>query len=265
LKKYRLHIECEKRVFGEQLMGAFITTVLNDNGYSVVFDNERVNELVDCPIYDAEKDKDAILFVPHRDRRPKHTPLEHKERVYRFNMYTDILDQFKQQFNITKPIKITLDHVPVKFYDMPEVPSVDVVMTTSCQHPLSYKTWPPKYFTRLKKKLRKNNITFIDADKRNIRDIEFLNYVAKCKVYLSLDTGAAHYASQVGKNKTLILQSGFTKYEFWAQYYKFDHITYPMDCAPCHLRGPQNECQHRHKCMRNMTPRIIFKKIKEYL
>ena len=187
-------IEQPFRSFGDSLMLATVVEILNDNGIDAALAPTTISHLVTC-----RKIKDWDVWGGHvKLTRRNRTGKDTNES---YNVYTDLIDEFKKAFNIEKEIEITRDHIPVLYYDLPLVKEkkFDVVMVTQTGPFTPYRKWP--YFNELKELLKKNKISFIDLSEMGARDIEFLNYVKNSKLYLGLETGPSHYASQVANGK----------------------------------------------------------------
>lgn len=232
------------KAFGDNLMCATFCNILNDNGIPSVLNNDLVKNLVECPIFNSN-DSGPVFRTNKNDRT--------------INIYDDLAREFEKRFNIS--VKVPDKYpVPTKFVPM-DIDSVDVAVTTSVaqyrdsvQQYSKYKQWP--YFDELFSLFDKYNISYIDLDKNGIRDYEFLNYIRHCKVYLGLDTGSGHYASKEGAGKTLIIQGGFCDFEHWAGKYDFEAIQTPLDCCPCW--NIYTSCKNDHKCMKDISPEMVF-------
>jgi len=220
--------------FGDYLISATFCKILNDNGIkSSLYDNYK--DLVECPSFNPQNDNSGPVFV---------TKLPFRQ----------LAESFNEQFNVSVNIPDKYP-VPTKFVSM-DIDSVDVAVTTRTGTFTKCKQWP--YFNELFFLFDKYNISYIDLDKNNIRDYEFLNHIRKCKVYLGLDTGPAHYASKEGAGKTLIIQSGYCHGEFWAAMYDFEAIQIPVDCCPC---IPAQYCENNYKCMRDISPEMVLESV----
>ena len=240
------------RGFGEPLIMSLVVNILNDNGVDAVLRKHRkVSELVDCPLISREAtDKTFQTYAWTYECCSKPIILQYIE--YFENV-------------VGKSLKITRDYIPVKFYDILEVPSVDIVMGTRTGNWSPYRNWP--YFEKLKKLFNKEGITYIDLDTNGIRGVECLNYVNKCKLFLGLETGMSHYVSQFANGKTLILQSGFSEFEFWAYLYDYDHLQVEdVPCRPCfinkqHIARGERKCKLDNICMKNLTVDRVFEAV----
>ena len=116
------------------------------------------------------------------------------------------------------------------------------------------------YFPQLKELFEKKNITYIDLDEHKIRNVEALNYIKKCKVYLGLDTGMSNYASAFANGKGYILQSGFNSPNFWS-IYDYEYIMNLQPCSSCFLR---KSCPNNNVCM-EIPPEEVLNRIKNRL
>ena len=239
--------------FGEQLMLARVVAILNDNGVKVFLkEKKKVAGLVDCPKLSSGY-KSHFWYYDIKDRNP---------------MVVQHIRHYEEVFG--RRIEITRDCIPTVFYDV-DTPTYDVVIHGSSGSWSSYRVWP--YFDELEKMLEKNKVSFIRIDDRKkygrIGGVKFLNYVKRAKLYLGLETGPSHYVSDIGRGKTLIIQSGFSDFDFWAYMYKFDHLKVDVPCSPCFLNKHDvyegSGCQYNHRCMREISPQTVFNKIMEMI
>lgn len=235
--------------FGDNLFSAFITAVLNDNGIPAVLQNPRIADLVECPLDDDPEAQLPTFNCVRRNRTGSQT-----SQV--FNVYTDLLHEFCKKTKRSDEIPISRDYIPVKYHDIPGVPSVDVALVTRTGHWTPFRNWP--YFWKLKWMLDSVGVTYVDLSAKCIRDIPFLNYVRKAKIFLGLETGASHYASRLANGKALILQSGYCDFDYWAGAYRFDRIEVPVECRPCWLR---EDCSWKHKCMESLEAEAVFREL----
>jgi hypothetical protein len=119
------------------------------------------------------------------------------------------------------------------------------------------------FFNQLKELFVSRKISFLDAT--NLRDFDFLRAVTESRVYIGLETGATMLAAEfLNKQNSLIIQSGYTKKEFWGKYIDVDFVERDIDCAPCLLRH-LSSCKHNHKCMRTILPNEILNMIESKL
>ena len=118
-------IEYPYRAFGDHLFSAVITAILNDNGFKAYLRNPTIAHLVDCPkVAPDGPQENAVRFKCVR----RHRPGLDVEGV--FTVYSDLLAKFREDFNVDQEITVTRDHVPVIYYDIPEIPSVDVLIVS---------------------------------------------------------------------------------------------------------------------------------------
>jgi hypothetical protein len=240
--------------FGDNLISAYFTVTLCDNGFDAVLYNPDISNLVDCPHTRNPLTRGWNTFECERHNR---TGLETQNK---YNVITDLIEEFRKKFHISRVIEVKRDYIPVKFVEYKNVPAYDVVIVSVTGYWSAYRNWP--YFNELKKMLGTNGVDFMDLSEKNITGMLFLNYIKKAGVFVGLETGASHYASMFGNGKTLIIQSGYCDFEYWAGMYNFDHIQHDVDCSPCWLRSG---CAFGHKCMREIKPEYVLEKIFEKL
>jgi hypothetical protein len=236
--------------FGDNLISVFFTATLSDNGFNAVLYNPDIAHLADCKVTDNSGTGGWLTFDCLRKFR---TGLDTDKK---YNIITDLAEVFSEKFNISRKINIIRNYIPVKFREYDNVPAYSVVMVSETGYWTSYRNWP--YFKELKELLKLSKIDFLDLSENRIRNQEFLNYVNKAKVFLSLETGASHYASKFAGGKTIIIQSGYCDFNYWAGLYDYDHIRHDVKCSPCWLR---KGCSWDHKCMKSIKPEFVFKKI----
>lgn len=230
---------------GDNCLASFFTHILNDNKIESFFDKKNFHfKNFNCDYF---QDTHYIDYE---------FQYENKKNS---NIIQIAIDKFKSKFNIEQEIKITRNYIPVNYKEIETIKQVDVVLVTKSGHWAPVRDWP--YFEELKKKLEEKNISFIDVTQRNIKDFEFLDYVKKCKVFVTLETGASHYASQfINKNNSIVIQSGYCDDSFW-NYYKYDVIKHDTDCKWCFIQ--HRECNKGHKCMCEISVDIVLNKILE--
>lgn len=236
--------------FGDNLISVFFTVTLCDNGYDAVLYNPDIAYLADCQITNSPNTKGWLSFECLRKNR---TGLDTDKK---YNIITDLVEEFSRKFNINRRIDVIRNYVPVKFKEYNNIPAYSVVMVSGTGYWTSYRNWP--YFKELKELLRLSDIDFFDLSENRIRDMEFLNYIKKAKVFLGLETGASHYASKFANGKTIIIQSGYCDFYYWAGLYDYDHIRHNVKCSPCWLR---KGCSYNHQCMKEIKPEYVFEKI----
>lgn len=246
---YRIHYSGD--AFGDNLFSAYLTYTLIRNGFDAYLDNKRIAHLVDCPTFSDKfyKGNEIRSFDCVRQNR---TGLQTKKK---FNVYTDLVFQFKKKFNIKTPIKLQLTYIPVKYKRENDVPSFDVVMVTQTGYWSPYRNWP--YFSELKKMLIKSSISFIDITEEKIQNNFALNIVDNCRLFLGLETGVSHYVSKFANGKALILQSGYTTFDYWASIYNYKELSISVDCKPCWKREGCLE----HNCMSYLKPSYVYEEI----
>lgn len=193
----------------------------------------------------------------------------HPRRIgYSVYCQENIIDQVFNKIINELNIKITIkDPFPPVIHTTDDrIPSVDIVMTTNCGKWNTIRRWP--FFAELKQLLDNKNIAYIDLDERKLRGNECLEYVRKCKIYLTLETGTTCYVSQFSQYKTIFLQSGFIDHKvLFGKYWHHDVISSPCEYSPCH----KNKCnylpddKYHHMCMRNISPEIVMDKIESML
>jgi len=238
--------------FGDNLFSAYVTKVLQKNGFDARLDNPRIADLVDCPLFiqrDDLVDCQIKTFDCHRQNR---TGLQTQKQ---FTVYSDLLTEFSRQFNIKYEIEPFLDHVPVKFSFDKNVCIYDVVLVTETGWWTPYRNWP--YFRELKKMLSAASISFIDLSTEKIRGNLALNAVRNCRLFIGLETGVSHYVSKFANGKTLILQSGYSPFSYWAGNYNYRCLEKPVACSPCWKRSGCLEI----KCMALLRPEYVFNTI----
>jgi len=251
LRPYRITYSGD--AFGDNLFSAFITAVLNDNGIPAVLSNPKIAALVECPI-DSGRESPLSTFDCRRRHRPGLQTCE------QFTVYSDLLRGFRQATGCAQTIAITRDCIPVKYRELPDVPSVHVAMVTRTGCWTPYRNWP--HFHALQGMLDSAGITYVDLSAEGIRDIRMLNYVKKAQVFLGLETGASHYASRFANGKAVILQSGYCDFNYWAGAYHFDRLALSVECSPCWLRGG---CPRSHSCMSGLAPETVLRELSRRL
>jgi hypothetical protein len=247
--------------FGNALLLAQITKIAVDNGIEAVFvEHRKVRGLVDVPLFDP--DKDYTGYVVYKGYVPN-TPENPNCDIPVMTRYVMAVEEI-----VGRKLEVREDgyYVPVKFEDIPETPSVDVILCVYTGRWAPYRDWP--YFNELQKLLDERNISNINLQANKIFNNECLNYAQRCKLYVGLDTGMTHYVSKFIMGKALIIQSGFGLYSYWSSYYDFDHINHDVPCQPCYLARPWLKkgivCQRDHECMVTITPEQVLERILSY-
>jgi len=241
--------------FGDKLIAGWMVNILIDNGFTAHSGKNIVSHLLDCPT------------------RP---PVNHSEHVVFLNptiqksSNTNIIDQKVDHLSsvVGKKLVIKDNFIPTLYKDVPEVESVDVSICSRTGIYTPYRNWP--YFKDLKKMFDKEGITYTDMDRpgpgmRGWRNHWVLNCVHKSKLYLGLETGTSHYVSKYAAGKALILQSGYSDFNYWAKYYDYDVLNFDVECSPCFINQFQKPCTHSHKCMYSLKPKIVFDYVIEKL
>jgi hypothetical protein len=144
--------------------------------------------------------------------------------------------------------------IPIRFQDDPSVPALDIVLNTRTNDWTPYKHWP--YWAELKRSFSRLNLSFVDLDEHKIQGNVSLNYAAKARLYLGLDTGMSHYVSPLVQ-RGIIIQSGYNSFEFWHNY-QFTAASVDVPCAKCFLR---TGCPNDHRCMRELTAEKILDRV----
>jgi heptosyltransferase-2 len=149
------------------------------------------------------------------------------------------------------------------------------------------KRWPDEYFTQLGKLLNKYGYTIVvfggkdDSEicariasqitkAKNLCNDNDLYQIAvdmkRCSLIVGNDSGLMHAASSIFI--PLIVLFGSSVEEFGFAPYKRESIVLQNDavkCRPCSHFG-KNECPKSHfKCMIDLTPNLVFEKIKKVL
>ena len=248
-------IKWRGRGFGELLILAWVTQVLNDNDIpAVLHEKRRIKGLVDCATID-----------PLKPDRKKFTKYSADYTLTDGSMHYQHIRKFSKWLG--KKITTTLKHIPVTFEEISGIPAVDVVMCTKSGTWSPYRDWP--YFKELKKKFDRVGISYYDLNANKCYGHECLNYVKNCKLYLGLETGTSHYVSKFANGKALIIQSGFAYPDFWALPYDYEFISQPVDCSPCWLNKKDKAngqgCKFYHKCMKDIKSEIVFRKVIKWL
>lgn len=240
--------------FGESLILSRLVNILQDNGINVFFKEGRKTQgLIENSFPITYDDKNYNLLAWDYDIKIKKSIMQ------------QYIEKAENYFN--KRIQITKDYIPVKYYDISEIGSFDVILHSKTGNWTPYRNWA--YFTELKILLKRNKITALDLAEYPIYGIKYLNYVNKSKLYVGLETGPSHYISQFMRGRCLILQGGFSTYDFWASSYGYEHLEIDIECKPCFINWENilngKKCQFCNKCMMNIDPIVVFDKIKEML
>ncbi|MBM4043984.1 MAG: glycosyltransferase family 9 protein [Planctomycetes bacterium] len=230
--------------FGDKIMAAQFTAILNDNGIIAVLDDVEACNLVVCPKYDPQKHRHYTRYR-----------FEYMwGQDYRGGIMRTALDLFARHFQLT-PLVVTRHAVATRYYDVPGVPSVDVALCTRTKNPSSYRNWP--HFGALKAALRSHGITYCDLSEEHVRGMRCLNQIRKARLYVGLETGVSHLASSVAAGKGLIIQSGYCPFDYWCPY-GYEYIAHPVPCAPCFR---SSGCPAGHACMRELGVWTVLNRI----
>ena len=249
-----------KKGVGEPLILGWMTQTLVDNGIKALFQQHaRMARWapLGCPVLDDR-------WLPKKYK--KHRWLY--QRSDDASIHMQYLTHYSNLFE--KPLKIYKNYIPVKFYETPEVRQVDVVVNTNTGNYTPYKKWP--YFQQLFQMFKEHGITWINIDRdwRETYGVRGLNYVKKAKVYLGLDTGMSHYVSKFANGKALIIHGGFVHFNRWAWLYDYEPIQIEdLPCRPCRITKHEIrqgiKCEYNNRCMKDITPQMVFEKVCERL
>lgn len=255
--------------FGNALIVAHVTQIINDNGLSAVYVPHRTTNnvevdytLVDVPLYNEEEHGE---FYYYRKKFPSYFYFKDCDETIIQRYLSHIGNELNRRFYIDI---VKHNHVPVTYDESEEegVECVDVAMCTSTSSWAPYRDWP--YFEQLKQLFDKNRITYVDMNQQNIKSHKCLAYVKNCKLYLGLETGMSHYVSKFANGKTLIIQSGFAPFYYWASLYNYDFIRAEnLKCKykPCFIDRKfieqGKECYQDVACMTLITPEQVFNEV----
>lgn len=241
--------------FGDELVTAMFAQILIDNGVDAKLWSGSM-ELTTVPHYVPDGKPHITIPAGYNYIGPDGMPSDPypgcgpmkpikmsqiEQNIYRFNRLFD-----------SRPIRITRNHVPVLFYDLPNTPVVDVAINSKT-YSYNTKYWP--YWDELKKKLTENGIRWLALD--DLHNVKLLNVVQKAKLYLGLETGISHYVSQVANGKALIIQGGWVGREFWAKHYDYEFITHDTPCGWCCI-AKSSDCPYRMQCLHHITVDQVF-------
>jgi len=229
---------------GDHCMASLFVHILNDNKINAILDETFYKDILNC---NYNFNGEFKIYEFSYDNSCSETIIE------------NALNKFKNKFKIDFDIKIKKERnfIPIIFKNE-NIVSKDVVIVSESGIWSKVRDWP--YFEQLKEKLSKNSISFIDVTKEKIFNNTFLNYVKKSKVFVSIECGASHLASQlVNKKNSIIIQSGYCNNNFW-NFYNYDIIANQVNCNCCFLRRIEY-CKNNFKCMREINVDLIFEKI----
>lgn len=227
-------------------MASLFVHTLNDNNIPSVFGESKYRHLIDCP-----------------------TPIEGIHyKNYEFTYYnipnSNIMEIALKKFckeNKFNDIRFNRNFIPVKFTEDLSIQSFEVVMVTKTSKTAIVRDWP--FFDILKNILTELNISWKDITQE--KDNTFLNYVVNSKLFITLETGAAHLASQfISKENSLVIQSGYCGNKFW-NFYNYDVICNQTACEWCFNDITKPKCKYNHVCMREISVETIVEIIKNKL
>lgn len=222
--------------------------ILLDNGIYAFDTAKKTKNLLQCPNIPIPGTEIVTLRLNHTIVKGPDT-----------NLIDQKVDYLSEFFGFKLEIKDR--HVPVVYKDVPECEEVDVTLCTRSGMYTPYRNWP--YFEELKVMFDSANITYLDLNKpcegcRGYKSHWALNAVNKSKLYIGLETGTSHYVSKFAAGKGLILQSGYSDFEYWAKYYDYEKLDIQVPCSPCFLNRNTDPCPKAHKCMVDLTPGMVF-------
>ncbi len=231
---------------GDCLIGSLVTHILLDHGVDARFwcPSPEILALLDCP--KAERLEPPFLafdYAPEGawDGR---------------SILRKALDRCQQGLSRPEPFEITRTRIPVHYRDLAHVPRVDVALGTRCGSWSPLRGWP--YFAELQRELTAAGLTWETLDDK--RGLECLNWAAKARLYVGLETGTSHYVSQVAR-RALILQSGYSNIDYW-NWYGYQHLAVEVPCGNCFRRG---DCPNDHACMRDLSVTTVMTRIESLL
>lgn len=238
--------------FGDNLLALWMVRVLNEHGVEVYFRHQQGMDLsryMDVPLHRGQPVKGIWEYTYVR-------AYEDYLKQPRSLMEWCLAD-FKAKFGLKVETPFE-PRIPVKFVEDPTVGHHDVAINFSAGPWVRFRNWP--HFPQLVRLLKAHGISFVLLDE-SMKDHKCLTAVKRAKVYLGLETGVSHYVSSV-VNKGLVLQSGFTKNDFWNMW-GYEYLEYSVPCAPCHIRPAPTgrECPHGIKCMQELSPETVLKKL----
>ena len=247
---------------GDRLMATMFVRSLQNAGIEA-YVNNPINSLRDLFCSDllrTDNNSDNLVLNFNYENNRKELIFKSalnyiKKRLLKIGYTEEIINKVEKSnifpiFNLTQE-----NNISKKKYD--------VFLATKCGSWSNVRTYP--YFNKLKDLLKSNNISFIDIWESNIKNKQFLETLFESKIFVGLETGTTHFAAQfLNKNNSLILQSGYYNFHWWAGKYDLDHIEVSLECSPCLLRNTKG-CKYNHKCMTDIKPEIVFTKILEKL
>lgn len=222
-------------------MPAYVVETLNDHGIDAYLLPGPYSHLVSCKKALAPE-RGGFLFKARRQNR---TGLD---TTASHTIYTDLLMEFARMAGLAEPFPAKRDHIPVIYHPVSNSPSVDVALVSVTGSWTPYRMWP--FFDELRVRLQREGVRYVDASREALADQRFLTAVDRCKLFVTLETGASHYASQVANGKCLVLQSGYCQFSYWAGNYRYTELAHPVPCSPCWRR---ELCDRDHECMTGIS------------
>jgi len=226
---------------GDNLMPAYIVETLNDHDIDAYLLPSPHSHLVSCKKAIAPCGN-GFLFKARRQNRTGFDTTE------KHTVYTDLLAEFARKAGMSEPFPAKRDHIPVIYDSVSDSPIVDLVLVSVTGNWTPYRLWP--FFDELRIRLQREGVRYIDASLEALTDQRFLTVIDRCKLFVTLETGASHYASQVANGKCLVLQSGYCNFSYWAGNYRYTELANPVSCAPCWKR---ELCDRDHECMTGLS------------
>lgn len=242
---------CIKRIgttIGDEIHAAMVARALRNAGFdSWVY--VKCNKLLKKDLISKKQEEKEVFF--NYVQQNGSSPSLHELGLQ--NIFRDL--------KLPCPIIDLANWRPIIDFDSSGLKKKDCCMVTSCGPASGIRNYP--FFSQLKELFSSKKISFVDAT--NLRDFEFLKAVTESRVYIGLETGATMLAAEfLNKKNSLIIQSGYTKKEFWGKYMDVDFVERDIECAPCLLRSISS-CKHNHKCMRTIMPNEILNIIESKL
>lgn len=125
--------------------------------------------------------------------------------------------------------------------------SVDVAIWDRTGDWTPYRDWP--YWDSLEERLSARGISYINMRCEGLRGEDVLAQAMAAKVYVGLETGVSHYVAGAA-HRGLVLQSGYSTFDYWCPYPQFKRVEAAVECSPCFARW---HCPHHHKCMTGLS------------
>lgn len=139
----------------------------------------------------------------------------------------------------------------------------DVLIISKCGGYSNVREYP--HFNELKTSLKKNNISYIDANEQRLANYALLDALNDSKLFIGLETGPTMFLSQfLTRENSIVLSSGFVSFNYWGKYYNVDVVERSLPCAPCFIKDVK-DCKYSHECMVEILPEFILDKIKTKL